>query len=279
MATVAMEKLLSTVIQLKASDIHISVGQPPVVRHQGRMRKLETKVLDPDDTTALMKSITPDRCQQELQQRGGADFAIEYVDGYRFRVAVFKQRGSIGIVLRRIPSAVSHLRTTPDARGDPLADRPPAGPAPRHRADGVRQDDVARVDDELHQRQLRPAHHHARRPDRVLSQAQEVHGQPARNRRRRARLQRRHPPGLADGPGRDSRRRNAGLGNDPRRHRSGRNGPRRVRYAAHLRGRVHDQPDHRRVPEGPARPGPNATFDRPHGSAVPSPACRRSRRA
>jgi twitching motility protein PilT len=103
-ATVAMEKLLSTVIQLKASDLHISVGQPPVVRHQGRMRKLEAKILDTDDTTALMKSITPDRCQQELQQRGGCDFAIEYTDGVRFRVAVFKQKGSIGIVMRRIPS-------------------------------------------------------------------------------------------------------------------------------------------------------------------------------
>jgi twitching motility protein PilT len=102
-ATVAMEKLLSTVIQLKASDLHISVGQPPVVRHHGRMRKLDAKVLDSDDTAALMKSITPDRCQQELQQKGGADFAIEYVDGYRFRVAIFKQRGTIGMVLRRIP--------------------------------------------------------------------------------------------------------------------------------------------------------------------------------
>lgn len=102
---VAMEKLLSTVIQLKASDLHITVGQPPVVRHHGRMRKLDTKILDNDDTTALMKSITPDRCQQELQSRGGTDFAIEYVDGYRFRVAIFKQRGSIGLVLRRIPSA------------------------------------------------------------------------------------------------------------------------------------------------------------------------------
>ena len=101
---VAMEKLLSTVIQLKASDLHISVGQPPVVRHHGRLRKLEAKILDSDDTAGLMKSITPDRCQQELQQKGGADFAIEYTDGYRFRVAVFKQRGSIGMVLRRIPS-------------------------------------------------------------------------------------------------------------------------------------------------------------------------------
>ena len=99
-----IDKLLSTVIQLKASDLHITVGQPPVLRHQGRMRRLDTKILDNDDTTGLMKSITPDRCQQELQEKGGTDFAIEYVDGYRFRVAVFKQRGSIGLVLRRIPS-------------------------------------------------------------------------------------------------------------------------------------------------------------------------------
>ncbi len=104
MASPVIDKLLTTVIQLKASDLHITVGQPAVVRHQGRMRRLETKVLDNDDTTSLMKSITPDRCQQELQEMGGADFAIEFTDGYRFRVAIFKQRGTVGMVLRRIPS-------------------------------------------------------------------------------------------------------------------------------------------------------------------------------
>src|SRR5437660_1984834 len=89
---------------MKASDLFITVGSPPALKKSGRVRLLETKLLDNDDCTALMKSITPDRCQQELQQKGGCDFAIEYVDGYRFRVAVFKQRGTIGIVLRRIPS-------------------------------------------------------------------------------------------------------------------------------------------------------------------------------
>src|SRR5438132_7036988 len=101
---VLIDKLLATVIQMKASDLHITVGQPPVIRHHGRMRRLDTKSLDNDDTTALMKSITPDRCQQELQTVGGADFAIEFTDGYRFRVAIFKQKGNIGMVLRRIPS-------------------------------------------------------------------------------------------------------------------------------------------------------------------------------
>jgi twitching motility protein PilT len=103
-ANVLIDKLLTTVIGLKASDLHISVGQPPVVRHHGRMRRLDTKTLDNDDTTGLMKSITPDRCQQELQEKGGSDFAIEFKDGVRFRVAIFKQKGSIGMVLRRIPN-------------------------------------------------------------------------------------------------------------------------------------------------------------------------------
>ncbi len=102
--SVLIDKLLTTVIGLKASDLHISVGQPPVVRTQGRMRRLDTKVLDADDTTALMKSITPDRCQQELQEKGGSDFAIEFTDGVRFRVAIFKQKQTIGMVLRRIPN-------------------------------------------------------------------------------------------------------------------------------------------------------------------------------
>ncbi|MBI1913637.1 MAG: type IV pilus twitching motility protein PilT [Planctomycetes bacterium] len=99
-----MDKLLTTVVQLKASDLHIAVGQPPVIRQHGRLKRLDTKVLVQDDTTALMKSIAPDRCQQELQEKGGADFAIEFTNGNRFRVAIFKQKGNIGMVLRLIPS-------------------------------------------------------------------------------------------------------------------------------------------------------------------------------
>jgi len=100
---VLIDKLLATVIQLKASDLHISCGQPPVIRHHGRLRRLDTKVLDTDDCTGLMKSIAPDRCQNELQEKGGADFAIAFGDT-RFRCAIFKQKGTIGMVLRRIPS-------------------------------------------------------------------------------------------------------------------------------------------------------------------------------
>ncbi len=59
MATVLIDKLLQAAVKQGASDIHIVVGQPPVFRLHGRMRKLETKVLEPDDTMQLMKSIAP----------------------------------------------------------------------------------------------------------------------------------------------------------------------------------------------------------------------------
>ena len=68
------------------------------------MVKLDTKDLEAEDTTSLMKSITPERNQQELQEQGGTDFGFAYGEKARFRVAVFKQRGFIGMVLRRIPN-------------------------------------------------------------------------------------------------------------------------------------------------------------------------------
>ncbi len=102
--TLLIDKLLHAVVRQGASDLHITVGQPPVIRHDGHLVKLKTKVLEANDTMGLMKSITPDRCQQELQAVGGADFGFAFGDLARFRVSVFKQRGSVAMVLRQIPA-------------------------------------------------------------------------------------------------------------------------------------------------------------------------------
>jgi twitching motility protein PilT len=67
---------------------------------------LETKVLTPDDTRALMKAITPERNQQELSEGGGTDFGFAFGDVARFRVAVFMQKGNVAIVCRLIPSKI-----------------------------------------------------------------------------------------------------------------------------------------------------------------------------
>jgi twitching motility protein PilT len=106
MATVNMDRLLQACVSQDGSDIHLIVGRPPVLRIDGRLRSLETKVLGPDDTVALMKSITPERNQQELQEEGGTDFGFAYGDKARFRVAIFRQKGNITVVLRLIPTNI-----------------------------------------------------------------------------------------------------------------------------------------------------------------------------
>jgi twitching motility protein PilT len=104
MATVHIDRLLEACIKMDGSDLHITVGRPPILRIHGRLRALETKILVPEDTVALMKSITPDKNQQELQERGGTDFGFAFGDYGRFRTAIFRQRGNVTMVLRLIPS-------------------------------------------------------------------------------------------------------------------------------------------------------------------------------
>lgn len=106
MSTIQIDRLLETVVKKKASDLHLAVGKPPVLRMHGQMRELQTKVLEAEDTTALMKSITPERIQQEFEETGSGDFGFAYGDQARFRVSIFKQRGFASLVLRRIPNTL-----------------------------------------------------------------------------------------------------------------------------------------------------------------------------
>jgi len=104
MAQIHIDRLLETCIKRNASDLHLHCGRPPVLRLNGKMRQLETKVLVPEDTLALMKSITPERNQQELQEEGTTDFGFAFGEAGRFRVSAYHQKGNVSIVLRLIPS-------------------------------------------------------------------------------------------------------------------------------------------------------------------------------
>ena len=113
--TIQIDKLLTAAVKNGVSDIHITAGLPPVFRIDGHMKPQATKVLTPDDTNGLMKAITPERCQAELAEKGGCDFGFAFGDMARFRVSVFKQRGSIAMVLRQIPNKM----LTPEQLGVP----------------------------------------------------------------------------------------------------------------------------------------------------------------
>ncbi len=104
MSTMQIDRLLDTVVRTGASDLHLTVGRRPTVRLHGHLKDLQTKVLESDDMVALMKAITPERNQQELQEEGGTDFGFAFGDAARFRVSVFRQRGDLALVLRQIPN-------------------------------------------------------------------------------------------------------------------------------------------------------------------------------
>jgi twitching motility protein PilT len=101
---VELNKLLNLVVEKKASDLHLTVGIPPTIRISGRLKPLNVPPLTMDDTVAFMKAITPERCQQELKEKGGADFGFAFEKKARFRVAVYMQKGNVGVALRQIPN-------------------------------------------------------------------------------------------------------------------------------------------------------------------------------
>ena len=106
MAIIQIDRLLETCVRRGASDLHLAVGRPPTLRLNTHLRELQTKVLEPEDTIALMKSITPERIQQEYEEQGSGDFGFAYGTEARFRVAIFKQKGCCSMVLRKIPNKI-----------------------------------------------------------------------------------------------------------------------------------------------------------------------------
>ncbi len=106
---VDMNDLLQLVLDEGASDLHIEVDSPPCLRINGDLFPLETRQLNRDDTERLMKAITSEVNQQKLREVGGADFGFAFGDKARFRVSIFKQRGSVGMVLRMIPNDLMTL--------------------------------------------------------------------------------------------------------------------------------------------------------------------------
>ncbi|HSU67506.1 MAG TPA: type IV pilus twitching motility protein PilT [Tepidisphaeraceae bacterium] len=105
-STIQIDRLLETTVRKNASDLHIAVGKAPTLRLHGHLRELQTKVLDAEDTAALVKSITPERIQQEFEETGSGDFGFAYGEQARFRVSIFKQKGVASMVLRRIPNKI-----------------------------------------------------------------------------------------------------------------------------------------------------------------------------
>jgi twitching motility protein PilT len=99
-----MQMLFDLMVEENASDVHITVGRPPVVRRHGRLKNIKYDKLTPADTMLLVESITPERMLTEFREIGSADYGYAHGQRARFRVAIFRQRGHAAMVARLIPN-------------------------------------------------------------------------------------------------------------------------------------------------------------------------------
>ncbi len=102
-------KLLSVMVEHEASDLYLTVDSPPMYRINGSIRPAGNKCLQPEDTELLGQSVMSDRQQKEFQEKNEQNLALYYGSLGRFRVNVFRQRGSTGLVIRQIKSNILTL--------------------------------------------------------------------------------------------------------------------------------------------------------------------------
>ncbi|MFZ5966242.1 MAG: type IV pilus twitching motility protein PilT [Bacillota bacterium] len=93
-------ELLDKTVQAKASDLHITVAVPPVLRINGRLERLDYPALMPKDTHDLVNQLLNEKQLQYLEEHGEMDLSYSNAGLGRFRVNVYKQRGSYGIAFR-----------------------------------------------------------------------------------------------------------------------------------------------------------------------------------
>src|SRR5688500_8961850 len=104
----AIDRLFRVMFDRGASDLHLCVGMPPLVRKDGSIQPLEPEAaaLDPDSLVALLDPIMPPKNRDEFARRHDTDFAYEIPGLARFRANVFMDRKGRGAVFRVIPSKI-----------------------------------------------------------------------------------------------------------------------------------------------------------------------------
>jgi twitching motility protein PilT len=105
-----IDQLLKNAVEKNASDIHLTVGKPPILRINGRLiEQVEFNKVLPHDTEDIAIKLIPPEKYDQLMEMGEVDFAYPVHGLGRFRASAFKQRGSISLVLRLINNRIPTL--------------------------------------------------------------------------------------------------------------------------------------------------------------------------
>jgi twitching motility protein PilT len=108
-STALLSDLLAAAVEHAGSDLHLKVGATPHLRVDGHLAPLDLPALTSADTEHLALSALPEHRVADFEKSGEADFALSVPGVGRFRVNIHRQRGSIGMVLRRVMPGIPDL--------------------------------------------------------------------------------------------------------------------------------------------------------------------------
>lgn len=104
-----IEHLLRSGFEHNASDIHITVGVPPIMRINGELRKYGTDIVLPEDTEGMAKEIIPEKLWEQFKAKGELDFSYGLPGISRFRVNAYHQRSCVSLAIRVVPTRIPTL--------------------------------------------------------------------------------------------------------------------------------------------------------------------------
>jgi twitching motility protein PilT len=102
----SIDELLQEMTSRKASDLHMKAGSPPVIRVDGELFLLDAPLMTPEDTKDVAASIMTDKQIRRFSEHNEIDFAYSAPQLGRFRVNVFRQRGSISMAMRQVATKI-----------------------------------------------------------------------------------------------------------------------------------------------------------------------------
>lgn len=104
-----IEQLMKAAFELKASDLHLTVGVPPIMRINGDLKQYGKEVLKPADTEGMTMSILSDQLKETFREKGEIDFSYGIPRVSRFRINAFHQRSCVSLAIRVIPTVIPSL--------------------------------------------------------------------------------------------------------------------------------------------------------------------------
>src|ERR1700710_2877894 len=101
-----IDAFFNLMFEQKASDLHLSSGNPPMMRINGELQRVDFPPLESDNLKAMLYEIAPDYKIKTFEETGDVDFGYEIPNISRFRANFFNQKNGVAAVFRQIPSKV-----------------------------------------------------------------------------------------------------------------------------------------------------------------------------